>query len=145
MAAKGCLCSRGERLLRYVICSCDVETVVILSTVILEECQNGQLKVALQLPRPVFSELALEECFSIQWQESSTTLHLIPGSSDLNSHVCAHTMLKLWRTQKWLLWPSSLKVLIVKETPCSSKDLTLVRIHWQWFGTLTIMLVEMAC
>ena len=46
---------------------------------------------------------------------------------------------------KWLLWPSSLKVMIVKETSCSSKDLTLVRIHWRWFGTLTIMLVEMAC
>ena len=29
------------------------------------------------------------------------TLHLIPVSSDLNLHICAHTMLKAWGTQKW--------------------------------------------
>ena len=91
------------------------------------------------------TKLALEQCCLSPRQESSVTLHLIPVSSDLNSHICAHTMLKAWGTQKWLLCPSSLKLLIVKKTSCSSKDLTLVRIRWRWFGTLTIMLVEITC
>ena len=109
------------------------------------EQQDGRQKVALWLLRLIYLELALALHFSPLQLERSTTLHFITGSSDLNSHVCAHTMLKVLSTQKWLLWPPSLKVLRVKETSCSSKEVTLAKIHWQWLGTLTIMLVEIAC
>ena len=124
---------------------CDVTTAIILSTLIWNEQKNGRQKVTLRLLRLIYLELALDLCFSPLQLERSITLHFISGSSDLNLHVCVHTMLKVLSTRKWLLWPPSLKVLRVKETSCSSKEVTLVKIHWQWFGTLTIMLVEMAC
>ena len=52
-------------------------------------------------------------------------------------------MLKAWRTQQSLL--SSPKVLIVKGDFLQFKNLTLMGMHWRGFGTLTLMLVEMAC
>ena len=103
----------------------------IITTVILEECKNGRRKLALKRTRLRFSDLAAEKfCLSLV-PENIKTLCLITESSDLNSHVCVHTMLKAWEAQKWLLWPCSLKLLIVKKTSCSSKDLTLVRIRWR--------------
>ena len=71
--------------------------------------------------------LCLDPRFLRPLLESSTTLHFISGSSD--THVSAHTMLKRrWRQRNGYFGPSS-------------KDVTLVRIYWQWFATLTIRVV----
>ena len=115
-----------------------------LETMLIPVCVHSCRGVCVSSNLP-FSDLAVEKCCLSLVPENIKTSCLITESSDLNSHVSVHTMLKAWEAQKWLLWPCSLKLLIVKQTSCSSKDLTLVRIRWRWFGTLSIMLVEIPC